>query len=138
MPTSVRATFKRRFFVRIFFLIPLIITILLLGLLFIIIDGLLEPLYYKIPGHHVPGLSFISLIVLIFIVRAILTNIVITTFIKYIENIFLKIPLFKCFYVSIKQIIDAFSPEIKSSSFKQFVIFEYTPTGVFCFRFSCK
>ena len=135
MPISVRTTFKRRFFAGLFVLIPLIITILLLGWFFIIIDSLLEPLYYKILGYHVPGLGFISAIVLIFVVGAISTNVVGRKVIKYTENIILKIPFFKGLYTAIKQIVDAFSPESKSSSFKQFVIVEYPRPNVFAFGF---
>lgn len=135
MPNSIRTTFKRRFFAGLIVLIPLIITIFLLGWLFSIIDGLLNPLYYKILGYHVPGLGFISTIVLIFIVGAISTNVVGRKVIKYTENIFLRIPFFRGLYTSIKQIVDAFSPESKSTSFKKFVIVEYPRPGVFAFGF---
>ena len=135
MPTSIRATFKRRFFAGLFVLIPLIITFFILGWFFIFIDGLLEPIYFKILGYHVPGLGFISAIVLIFIVGAISTNVVGRKVIKYTENIILKIPFFKGLYTATKQIVDAFSPESKSSSFKRFVIVEYPRLGVLAFGF---
>jgi len=135
MPTSIRATFKRRFFAGLFVLIPLIITFFILRWFFIFIDGLLEPLYFKILGFHVPGIGFVSAIVLIFIVGAISTNVFGKKVIKYTENIILKIPFFKGVYTSIKQIVDAFSPESKSSSFKKFVIVEYPRPGVFSFGF---
>lgn len=135
MPNSIRATFKRRFFAGLFVLIPLIITFFIIGWFFIFIDGLLQPIYYKILGYHVPGLGFISAIVLIFIVGAISTNVVGRKVIKYAENIVLKIPFFKGLYTAIKQIVEAFSPESKSSSFKKFVIVEYPRPGVLAFGF---
>lgn len=135
MNTSIRATFKRRFFAGLFVLIPLIITIFLLAWFFIIIDGLMEPVYFKILGYHVPGLGFISAIVLIFIVGAISTNVFGRKVITYAENIILKIPFLKGLYTAIKQIVDAFSPDSKSSSFKKFVIVEYPRPGVFAFGF---
>jgi uncharacterized membrane protein len=135
MHTSIRATFKRRFFAGLFVLIPLIITFFIVRWFFIFIDGLLEPIYYKILGYHLPGSGFISAIVIIFIVGAISTNVFGRKVIKYTENIILKIPFFKGLYTAIKQIVDAFSPESKSSSFKKFVIVEYPRPGVFSFGF---
>ena len=135
MPTSIGTTFKRRFLAGIFVLIPLIITFFILWWFFIFIDGLLQPLYFKILGYHVPGLGFISAIVLIFIVGAISTNVFGRKLIQYAEYIILKIPVLKGLYTAIKQIVDAFSPESKSSSFKKFVIVEYPRPGVFAFGF---
>jgi uncharacterized membrane protein len=135
MSTSIRTTFKRRFLAGIFVLIPLIITFFILWWFFVFIDGLLEPLYFKVLGFHIPGLGFISAIVLIFIVGAISSNVFGRKLIKYTETIILKIPVFKGLYTAIKQIVDAFSPESQSSSFKKFVIVEYPRPGVFAFGF---
>ena len=135
MTTSIRTTFKRRFLAGIFVLIPLFITGYILWLFFIFIDGLLAPLYFKILGYHVPGLGFISAILLIFIVGVVSANVFGRKIIQYTETIILKIPVFKGLYTAIKQIIDAFSPESQSSSFKKFVIVEYPRPGVFAFGF---
>lgn len=135
MSVSIRTTLKRRFLAGIFVLIPLLITGYILWLFFVFSDGLLAPLYFKILGYHVPGLGFVSAIVLIFIVGAISTNVFGRKLIKYTESIILKIPVFKGLYTAIKQIVDAFSPESQSSSFKQFVIVEYPRPGVFAFGF---
>jgi uncharacterized membrane protein len=138
MTTSIRATFKRRFFAGIIVLIPLIVTFFIIIWFFRFIDGILGPLYFKILGYNVPGLGFISTIVLIFIVGAISTNVFGRKVIQYAENIILRIPFFKGLYASVKQIVDAFSPESKSSSFKKFVIVEYPRPGVFAFGFLTK
>lgn len=138
MHTSIRATFKRRFFAGLLISIPAIITFLIIGWFFKFVDGLLAPLYYNILGYHVPGLGFISAIVLIFIIGIISTNVIGRKIIGYIEMIMLKIPVFKGIYTAIKQLVDAFSPESKVSSFKKFVIVEYPRPGVFSFGFLTK
>ena len=135
MATSLGTTFKRRFLAGIVVLIPLIITIFIFWVFFDFIDGLLEPLYFKILGYHVPGLGFLSAIVLIFVVGAISTNVFGRKVIQYAEKIILKIPVLKGLYTAMKQIVDAFSPESKSASFKKFVIVEYPRPGVFAFGF---
>ncbi|MBI5188540.1 MAG: DUF502 domain-containing protein [Nitrospirae bacterium] len=138
MTISIRATFKRRFFAGLLISIPAIITFLVIGWFFKFVDGLLGPLYYNILGYHIPGLGFISAVVLIFIVGVISTNVFGRKIIGSFEKIVLKIPVFKGIYTAIKQLVDAFSPESRGSSFKKFVIVEYPRPGVFSFGFLTK
>lgn len=138
MHTSIRATFKRRFFAGLLVSIPAIVTFLIIGWFFKFVDGLLEPMYYNILGKHVTGLGFISAIVLIFIVGIISTNVFGRKIIGYLEKIMLRIPVFKGIYTAIKQLVDAFSPESKVSSFKHFVIVEYPRPSVYAYGFLTK
>ncbi|MFZ6016154.1 MAG: DUF502 domain-containing protein [Nitrospirota bacterium] len=138
MTISIRATFKRRFFAGLLISIPAIITFLVIGWFFKFVDGLLGPLYYNILGYHIPGLGFISAVVLIFIVGVISTNVFGRKIIGCFEKSVLKIPVFKGIYTAIKQLVDAFSPESRGSSFKKFVIVEYPRPGVFSFGFLTK
>lgn len=138
MATSIRATFKRKFLAGLIVSIPAIITVLVLVWFFEFVDGLLEPLYYKILGYHVPGLGFISTVVIIFIVGIISTNVFGRRIIESFEHIILKIPVFKGIYTAVKQLVDAFSPESKVSSFKKFVIVEYPRPDVYAYGFLTK
>lgn len=135
MGISIRATFKRRFIAGLFVSVPAIITFLVIGWFFRSVDGILEPVYFKILGDHYPGLGFISAIILVFVVGIVSTNVFGKKIIKFFENILLNIPVFKGFYTAIKQLVDAFSPDNKSASFKKFVIIEYPRAGVFAFGF---
>jgi uncharacterized membrane protein len=138
MKISVRATFKRRFIAGLLISIPAIITFLVIWWLFKFLDGFLEPFYYKILGYHVPGLGFISTVVLIFIVGIISTNVFGRKIIESFEHLILKIPVLKGIYTSVKQLVDAFSPESKVSSFKKFVIVEYPRPHVYAYGFLTK
>lgn len=138
MATSIRATFKRKFLAGLIVSIPAIITVLVLVWFFEFVDGLLEPLYYKILGYHVSGLGFISTVVIIFIVGIISTNVFGRRIIESFEHIILKIPVFKGIYTAVKQLVDAFSPESKVSSFKKFVIVEYPRPDVYAYGFLTK
>lgn len=138
MRISIRATFKRRFVAGLFISIPAIITFLVIWWLFNFLDGFLEPLYYRILGYHVHGLGFISAILLIFIVGIISTNVVGRKIIESFEHLILKIPVLKGIYTSVKQLVDAFSPESKLSSFKKFVIVEYPRPNVYAYGFLTK
>ena len=134
----VRATFKRRFLAGLLVSIPIIITFLIVGWFFKFVDGLLGPFYDEVLGYHIPGLGFISAIILIFIVGVISTNVFGKKVIKYFDRIMLRIPVFKGIYTAVKQLVDAFSPESQDSSFKRFVIVEYPRPGVFVFGFLTK
>jgi uncharacterized membrane protein len=138
MHTSIRATFKRRFLAGLLISIPAIITFIVIWWFFKFVDGLLEPFYYKMLGYHVPGLGFISTIVLIFIVGIISTNVFGRRIIESFEHIILKIPVLKGIYTAVKQLVDAFSPESKVSSFKHFVIVEYPRPSVYAYGFLTK
>lgn len=135
---SIRATFKRRFVAGLLISIPAIITFLVIWWLFTFLDGILEPLYYSILGYHVRGIGFISAILLIFIIGIISTNVIGRKIIESFELLILKIPVLKGIYTSVKQLVDAFSPESKVSSFKKFVIVEYPRPHVYAYGFLTK
>ncbi|MBI5026100.1 MAG: DUF502 domain-containing protein [Nitrospirae bacterium] len=137
MVESIRATFKRKFIAGLFVSVPVIITILVIGWFFKTIDGLLGQFYDELLGRHIAGLGFISAVVLIFIVGIVSTNVFGKKILAFVERIFLNIPVFKGIYAAIKQLVDAFSPESKSS-FKKFVIVEYPRPGTYVFGFLTK
>lgn len=136
--TAIKVTFKRKFIAGLFISIPAIITVLAIAWFYRFVDGLLEPFFYSVLGIHAPGLGFISAIVLIFIVGIISTNVFGKKIILFFERIFLNIPVFKGFYTAVKQLVDAFSPESKTSSFKRVVIIEYPRKGAYVFGFLTK
>jgi uncharacterized membrane protein len=138
MRISIRTTFKRRFLAGLLISIPTIITFLVVWWFFKFVDGLLEPLYYSILGYHVPGIGFISTIALIFIVGIISTNVFGRKVIVFFEQLILKLPVFKGIYTAVKQLVDAFSPESKVTSFSKFVVVEYPRPGVYAYGFLTK
>ncbi len=138
MAVSISKTLKRKFVTGLFVSIPAIVTILVIGSFFRFVDGLLEPVYYNILGRHIPGLGFISAIIIIFIVGIISTNVFGKKIISLSERIFLNIPVFKGFYTAVKHLVDAFSPDNNTVSFKKFVVIEYPRVGAYAFGFLTK
>ena len=138
MGTSIRVTFKRKFFAGLFVLIPAVITFLVISWFFSFVDSFLEPLYFKMLGYHFPGIGFISAIIIIFLVGIISTNVFGKRIIDSLELVLLKIPVLKGIYTSVKQLVEAFSPESKVSSFKKFIIVEYPRPGVYSYGFLTK
>lgn len=136
--TPILTALKRKFIAGLFVSIPAVITVLIIGKFVGFIDSLLEPFYYDILGYHTQGLGFVSAIVIVFVIGIISTNVFGKRIIDFFERIFLKIPVFKGFYTAVKHLVDAFSPDNKSVSFKKFVIIEYPRPGLFAFGFLTK
>ena len=137
MGESIHITFRRKFLAGLIVTIPAVITVLVIVGLFRFIDGILGPFFDMMLGKHTSGLGFITAIITVFIVGIISTNVFGKKILGFIEKIFLKIPVFKSIYTSIKQLVDAFSPE-NTSSFKKFVIVEYPRPGAYAFGFLTK
>ncbi|GAB6184095.1 DUF502 domain-containing protein [Thermodesulfovibrio hydrogeniphilus] len=138
MELSIKATFKRKFIAGLIVTIPIAISIFILVQLFKIVDGLLGPIYDYIFGRHIAGLGFITALLIVFVVGIVSTNVFGKKILDQLEKLlFLKIPVFKSLYSSLKQLIDAFSPENKTS-FQKFVIVEYPRKGSFVFGFQTK
>lgn len=138
MDLSIKLTFKRKFIAGLIVTIPIAISIFIFIQLFKIVDGLLGSIYDYILGRHIAGLGFLTALIFVFIVGVISTNVFGKKLIDQIEKLlFLKIPVFKTLYSSLKQLIDAFSPEDKTS-FQKFVIVEYPRKGSFVFGFQTK
>jgi uncharacterized membrane protein len=138
MSGPVFTAFKRKFITGLFVSIPAVITILVIGKFVGFVDSLLEPVYYSILGYHTQGLGFISAIIIVFLIGILSTNVFGKRIINFFERIFINIPVFKGFYTAVKHLVDAFSPDNKSVSFKKFVIIEYPRPGLFAFGFLTK
>lgn len=137
MGESIRITFKRKFLAGLIVTIPVVFTFLVLYSLFKFVDGILSPFLDALLDRHISGLGFIAAILCIFLVGIISTNVFGKRILGFFERIFLHIPVFKSIYTSIKQLVDAFSPE-NNSSFKKFVIAEYPRAGAYAFGFLTK
>lgn len=138
MEPSIRMTFKRKFIAGLIVTIPIVITIFIIIYLFQIVDNLLSPIYEYIFGRHIAGVGFITALAIVFVVGIISTNVFGKKILDQIEKLlFLKIPVFKTIYVSLKQLCDAFSPE-NISSFQKVVVVEHPRKGSFVFGFQTK
>ncbi len=137
MIRTIHITFRRKFLAGLIITIPAVFTIFVIVTLFKLVDGILGPFFDLFLGRHVAGLGFIAAVCMIFLFGIISTNVFGKKVMAFLERIFLHIPVFKSIYTAIKQLVDAFSPEDKSS-FKKFVIVEYPRAGAYAFGFLTK
>ncbi len=117
--------------------VPIVITYLTVTWLFSIIDGLMEPLLFKYFQKHIPGLGFITTILVIFIAGFLATNVIGKQILEGIENILLRIPVSRSIYATTKQLMDSFSPTSKAS-FKQVILVKHPDNDSYSIGFLTK
>ncbi len=116
-----RATFGRGLVL----IIPLVITVWVLQGLFNAIDGIISPIFDQILYRHIPGLGFITMIVLILIVGLLTRNLFGMALLKGVERMISSIPLARTIYSAMKDLLSAFQSGKKGRSFRQVVLVEY-------------
>ncbi len=134
MAGGVRNWFKVRFLTGFFVTVPAIATSWLLYVFWDKIDDFFSPGYERLFGRRIPGLGFLTAVGLILIVGVIARNVVGRRVVAWLEGIMLRIPIFRSIYPSVKQLLEAFSPE-KRNSFKEVVLAEHPRKGEYVFGF---
>lgn len=116
-------------------LLPLIITIWILGIILGWADSFIgRPAGFFI-GHYIPGLGLVLGILLLLLVGWFTTNIVFKEFLLWLEKWLYKVPLVKTIYSSAKQINDVLFAQKFASAFRQVVLLEYPRKGIWSVGF---
>jgi uncharacterized membrane protein len=121
-----RGTFGRGLVV----IVPVIITYLVLRIFFDAVDGIASPFFDRIFGRHIPGIGFITMIVLILIIGSMSRNLIARALFRFFEKVVSSLPLARTIYTAMKDIISALQPGKKGRSFRQVVIVEYPRPGL--------
>ncbi len=116
-------------------LVPVVITLWVLNILFTAVDGIISPIFDRILGQHIPGLGFVSMLILILIVGAISRNLIGRSLFGIFERVIASIPLARTIYSAMKDLIGAFRMGGKGKSFRQVVMLEYPRPGLFTIGF---
>lgn len=121
---------RGHFLTGVLIIVPLGITILILIWLFDTIDNILQPIIVAIAGHPIRGVGFGVILVLIYVVGLVTSNLVGKRLYYYIEQFFFyRIPVVKQLYQGIKQVLESFSSS-KRSEFLQVVMVEFPRKGI--------
>lgn len=129
-----QASFRAIFLTGLLVSIPILITLLSLWWFFTLVDGFLAPLIQELLGRRVPGLGFLSALFLILCIGLFATNVAGRRLLTWAEGLILHIPIAKSVYLTVKQLMEAFSPQ-SGGSFKRFVLVEYPRPGIYAFGF---
>jgi uncharacterized membrane protein len=125
---------KVRFIAGFFVTVPAFATGWLLWIFWSAIDDFFYPMYTRIFGRPVPGLGFLTAAVIILLMGITARNVVGRRVLAWADKLLLRVPIYRRLYPSIKMLIDAFSPE-RRSSFKAVVLVQHPREGEFAFAF---
>lgn len=131
---------KKSFIAGLFALLPLWLTAALLHWFFgevdmlfsPILDGFLQSIF---PGiGHIPGTGILSGLIVLLLLGVLARNVVGQRILDGIDRLIQRIPVFRSLYSTVKQLIDAFSPE-STASFKEVLLVEHPREGSYAIGF---
>jgi uncharacterized membrane protein len=126
---------KSHFVTGLIITVPLVIIALILVWLFNAIDGILQPIIKDIVGHNITGVGFVALLLLIYLIGLVTSNIFGKRAYSYVERfLFYRIPVVKQLYQGIKQILQSFSTS-QTSRFLKVVMIEFPHKGSWTLAF---
>jgi uncharacterized membrane protein len=126
----------RAIFVRGFVLIiPLGLTYWFFQALLNAVDGILSPVLEHWIGRQIPGLGFVSMVVIILLIGLLSRNIVGRLLFNWFENLLKSIPFVRSVYGAIKDLVGAFSIGGKGKTFREVVLVEYPRVGLYTIAF---
>lgn len=125
---------KGRLITGFFVTVPAVLTAWILWVFWNGIDDIFKPMYVRIFGRPVPGLGFLTAVAIILLMGIIARNVVGRRVLAWTEAVMLRVPLFGRLYPSVKTLVDAFSPE-RRSSFKAVVLVQHPREGGYAFGF---
>lgn len=128
---DLRTTFLRGVVV----IIPLALTYWFFVSLWNGIDGILSPVLEELIGRRVPGLGFVSMMLIILIVGVLSRNLVGKVLFNTFENLLKQIPLVRSVYGAIKDLVGAFAIGGKGKTFREVVLIEYPRPGLYTLAF---
>ena len=134
MSGTFRNWFKVRFLTGFFVTVPVIATSWLLYVFWDAIDAFFSPGYERLFGRRIPGLGFLTAMVVIFVVGTVATNVVGRRILARVERLLTRVPIFRSIYPTVKELLESFSPE-KRTSFKEVVLAEHPRKGELVFGF---
>ena len=125
-------------------LLPIFLTIILLWNLFLMVDGILSESIRLVLGnvvkleffqrHNIPGLGFVAVVIMIFVVGAIARNFLGKKIITTTEGVMGRIPLANKIYGAINQIAKAILSD-KREVFQKPVLVEYPRKNMYSIGF---
>jgi uncharacterized membrane protein len=116
-------------------IIPLALTAWFFRSLLNAIDGILSPVLEAWIGRPIPGLGFLSMVVIIFLVGLLTRNLVGRLMFTWFEKLVRTIPFVRSVYGAIKDLVNAFSLGGKGKTFREVVLLQYPRQGLYTLGF---
>ncbi|MFC2044681.1 DUF502 domain-containing protein [Chloroflexota bacterium] len=114
--------------------IPLVVTYLVLRWLFLTLDDIFQPVIIFLIDRTLPGVGIVAIIVLIYLLGLVTTNIVGHRILNWINSIMSRAPIIRYIYEPATQVVNALR-SLKQIPFKKVVIVEFPRTGMYSLAF---
>lgn len=129
-----RARLRRYFIAGLIVVLPFAVTLNVLLWALRLLDGLLGQLFVPLVGRPVPALGLAALIILIFAIGMLATNVLGRRLVGWFDRLMLRIPLARTIYVATKQLSDSLFME-RRAAFRRAVLIEWPRRGVYTVGF---
>ncbi len=126
--------FKRYFLTGLLVLTPIMVTIFVFGFIFVKIDNILGGFFELLLGVHIPGLGFLTLLIMIIFAGFVTSFYIGKKLLDVADSVFTKLPIAKSVYITVKQLQDLIKMR-KSIVFHNTVLFEYPRKGLWVIGF---
>jgi uncharacterized membrane protein len=126
--------FRRKFLTGLIILLPTVITGYVFYRVFVSIDNILEPIIARYPFLDIPGLGFLSVLLIILLTGVFAGNFFGSSIITWVESVAFRIPLFSRIYIAIKQLSEVFLKQ-ERTVFKRAILIQYPRPGIYVVGF---
>lgn len=131
---SISSIIKRYFLSGVLVVVPLILTYLVLRLLFLAVDGVLQPVIHQALGYYIPGLGLLTTILLILLAGVLTRGYLGSRIYRLGDRVLERVPIIRPIYSAAKQLLGAVAgPTI--NSFKEVALIEYPRRGMWAIGF---
>lgn len=131
---KMRARLQRYFVTGFFTLVPFGMSALVAWWLVAFVDNALAPVVGAFTKRSIPGLGLAAAMLAVLAAGWLTSHVMGERLLEYLEELLLRVPVFKWFYGTAKQATEAFSPH-KKDAFKSVVLVEYPRPGVYSMGF---
>ena len=115
--------------------IPLVATYFVLRFLYVALDGIFQPVIkHFFPGLSLPGVGLIALVILVYLLGLMATNVIGRTLIRWFDAGMSRTPVIKYIYSAAKQVVDSLR-NLQGVPFKKVVIVEFPKAGMYSLAF---
>ena len=115
---------RQNFIAGLVILVPVVATIWVIMWLFGIIDGILKPAFEPVFGRPVPGIGFAAILILIYLIGLLVTNVLGKKLVQYGQSIVSRVPVVGQIHNAFKQIMDSLTMA-QRNAFKEVVLVEF-------------
>jgi uncharacterized membrane protein len=113
---------RNKFVAGLLILVPIVLTVKGLWWLFTYVDGLAEPLAFRLLGRNVPGIGFAITIAVVFVTGLLFSKGPLKKVLDGIEDVLDDVPLVGTVYGTTKKVLSGFGSAQSENAFQSFVL----------------